>query len=132
MTYRKQSGRQYSEKSRKAHEKPIIGHLGWQGMISPEQVKRIHIERRKQIEQSPGAKITEATDYEALVHACMSTASFAAPLDSTYAKIMMYLFQKCYPEQSESVIPEKVTLGDYEEHHLKRLKEWLSKAATKK
>lgn len=128
MTYRKQSGRQYSEKSRKAHEKPIIGHLGWQGMISPEQVKRIHAERSKQIEQSHGAKITEATDYEALVY--LSTASFATPLDSTYAKIMMYLFQKCYPGQT--VITEKVTLGNYEEHHLKRLKEWLSKAATKK
>jgi hypothetical protein len=128
MTYRKQSGRQYSEKSHKPHEKPIIGHSGWQGTISPEQVKRIRIERRKQIEQSPGTKITEATDYEALVY--VSTASFAAPLDSTYAKIMMYLFQKYYPEQT--VIPEKVTLGNCEEHHLKRLKEWLNKAATKK
>jgi len=54
----------------------------------------------------------------------------AGPLENTYAKIMMYLFQKCYPEQT--VIPEKVTLGNYEKYHLKRLREWLSKVAEKK
>ena len=103
--------------------RPIIGHQGWEKDITQEQKSRIKIERLKQIAQSKG-KITDATDYEALVY--LSTASLAAPMDSEYTKIFQYLFQEIYPDK---LFEEKMTLSEWEQSHLKRLKEWLYKTS---
>jgi len=113
--------------------KPIIGHPAWKDSITAEQKARIQVERLKQIKESNGEKITEATDYEALVY--VMTVSFAMPLNTTWFNIYTFLFRKFHPEQANQIFEshEGQKLDEFiEQRDLTRLKQWLWKQQNKR
>jgi len=111
--------------------RPIIGHIMWVDSITTEQKARIKIERMKQIAQAKGEKITEATDYEAMVY--VMTASLAMPLDRWWFNIYAFLFRKFYPEKANEIFEphEGQKLEMIETRDLTRLKQWLYKTSKK-
>ena len=110
-------------------QRPIIGHTGWYKSITPEQKQRIKMERAKQIREANGEKITEATDYEALIY--LMTASLQEPLGRTAQKIYYHLFKKIYPDKSDFIPDYEAKLDIQSEPELRRLKQWLFKTSKK-
>lgn len=112
-------------------DRPIIGHTMWADSITTEQKARIKIERMKQIAQAKGEKITEATDYEAMVY--VMTASLAIPLDRWWFNIYAFLFHKFYPDKANEIFEpyQGQKLEMIEERDLIRLKQWLYKVSKK-
>lgn len=108
-------------------ERPIIGHTSWADSITSEQKARIKVERLKQIKRANGEKITEATDYEALVY--LMTASLTAPLGRTAQRIYFHLFKKFFPDKSDFIPDYEVQLDIQSEPELRRLKQWLYKTS---
>lgn len=111
-------------------ERPIIGHPAWKDSITAEQKARIKIERMKQIAKANGEKITEATDYEALVY--LMTVSLADPLGRTAQKIYYHLFKKFFPDKSGFIPDYEAKLDIQSEPELLRLKQWLYKTSKRK
>lgn len=113
-------------------DRPIIGHTMWADSITTEQKARIKIERMKQIKKANGEKITESTEYEALIY--VMTASLANPLSRTWFNIYAWLFRKFYPEKAKEIFSEyegqKLEKWT-EESDLIRLKRWLYKVSKK-
>ena len=112
--------------------RPIIGHTAWADSITAEQKARIEVERMKQIAEAKGEKITEATDYEAMIY--IMTASPSAPLDRTHQKIYFHLFKRFYPDKSDFIPDHEANIeGDLlAERDLIRLKRWLYKTSKKR
>lgn len=109
--------------------KPVIVHP-MQVYPLPENIKtRINEERLKQALQANGAKIIEATDFEALFY--ISTCNLVAPLDHDAYKIMVHLFCKCFPHHKDIFEGENTELESYLQYRLKQLKEWLHKSQLK-
>jgi len=111
-------------------ERPIIGHTAWADSITSEQKARIKVERLKQIAEADGEKITEATDYEAMIY--LSTLSLAEPLGRVAQKIYFHLFKKFYPDKSDFIPDYEAKLDIQSEPELKRLKQWLYKVSKKR
>ncbi len=103
----------------------IIGHRGWSAMITEEQKTRIQMERLKQIKNSKGEKITEATDYEALTY--IATASMDAPLDRMWTRIYFHLLKRFYPDNSDFIEDHEAILQLQDKQYLCRLKQWIYK-----
>ncbi|MBA7647015.1 hypothetical protein ES703_54784 [subsurface metagenome] len=113
-----------------AFTRPIIGSVGWADSITEEMKDRIRIERLIQIKEADGAKITEATDYEACVY--LSTLSLEAPLSRTAQRIYFYLFKKVFPDKSDFLPSYEAKLDIQSRPELKRLKQWLYKTSKTK
>lgn len=116
----------------KAFMNPIVGHPMWADTITEEQKARIKIERLKQIKEANGAKISEGTEYEALVY--VMTVSLAQPLTHHWYNIYCYLFRKFYPEQANQIFDEHegIKLDSCEQTELIGLRRWLWKTQNKK
>jgi len=109
---------------------PIIVHPGGWGedILTTENNARVHAERLKMLAAEDG-KITEATDFEAILY--ISTASLVAPLDHDFYKIMMHLFSKCYPEHVGIFEGENTELDSYLNSRMHDFKQWLRRQQLK-
>lgn len=126
-----EKGRRMFQMMAELFTRSIIGHTAWADTITEEQKQRIQIERLKQIKQANGEKITEATDYEAMVY--ISTASLATPLSHSWFNIYAFLFRKFYPKKVDQIFEkhEGQKLELIETRDLKKLKAWLYKVSKK-
>jgi len=100
---------------------PIVGYPPWHQDITDEMKGRVKIERMKALMLNENLDM--ATDYEAMVY--LHTASLAAPMNSRWCRIYLYLFKKFYPKKADFISEADATVSKYELRYLNDLKRWI-------
>lgn len=103
--------------------RPKIVMPGYEDMLMPDDIKTQIV-----VERMILAKNDEKTASETEALWYLSTVSLAQPLDHSWYRIFMFLFRQWCIKTNKGLpdfTREQVTLEKYEEHDLKRLRDWL-------
>lgn len=112
---------------------PLIGFPGWEDTVGSHR-EEVIMDRMIQMLKAGNQLVEEATDREAMLY--ISSASFNAPLNTSWCRIYKYLFDKLYPQQGKEIdesmpkyqpLSGPIELSNLERRDLKSLKRWLWK-----